>query len=578
MSRRAIHIVLLILMLVSFKAEAQQLMLYPDLKIAHIGDSCWLQMPVAFWAKDLAPHQKMVITPQLRNTTDSVSFPSAIVYGKRAYYQRVRSDYAGMKDEMHLRVSHSGEWMDSCYVKAIPWQPWMSQADIVIHYDEVDGCDDIVRSHVQSFRIPSQVADFQGASSSTDFIATASFQAHTDRIRHHNGTANIDFVINHSEIDPNYHNNRAELAKIHEAIRRVTSDTTVIMHHISLFGYTSPDGPYDFNTRVSHDRTLSLRRYIAEEWGISDSLISVSYESEDWQGVRRYVEASHFDGKDGLLAIIDGTADPDARLQQIQLHYPSAYKVMVDSLFPRLRRTDYRIDYIERYQESIMLNDGLVTASGDSIVQQGLTWNVGEFAAGDNWNPQATHNSITTFKPWFALKTNLLYDLAVAPNIEIEVPLGAKSNFSLMAEYNNPWWRWDRKSQCYQVREGGLELRYWLTSMCRGARPWLSGHFLGVYGAYAIYDWEHNDVGDQGDVWSGGVTYGYSWPLSARFNLEASVSVGVVAGDRRHYNAEFDSTHLIYKYTKNVFYAGPTKLKLSLVWILGSKSKKGGSL
>jgi len=565
-------------MLVSFKAEAQQLMLYPDLKIAHIGDSCWLQMPVAFWAKDLAPHQKMVITPQLRNTTDSVSFPSAIVYGKRAYYQRVRSDYAGMKDEMHLRVSHSGEWIDSCYVKAIPWQPWMSQADIVIHYDEVDGCDDIVRSHVQSFRIPSQVADFQGASSSTDFIATASFQAHTDRIRHHNGTANIDFVINHSDIDPDYNNNRAELAKIHEAIRRVTSDTTVIMHHISLFGYTSPDGPYDFNTRVSHDRTLSLRRYIAEEWGISDSLISVSYESEDWQGVRRYVEASSFDGKEGLLAIIDGTADPDARLQQIQSHYPSAYKVMVDSLFPRLRRTDYRIDYIERYQESIMLNDGLVTASGDSIVQQGLTWNVGEFAAEEQWTPQATHNPITTFKPWFALKTNLLYDLAVAPNIEIEVPLGAKSNWSLMAEYNNPWWRWDRKSQCYQVREGGLELRYWLTSMCRGARPWLSGHFLGVYGAYAIYDWEHNDVGDQGDVWSGGVTYGYSWPLSARFNLEASVSVGVVTGDRRHYNAEFDSTHLIYKYTKNVFYAGPTKLKLSLVWILGSKSKKGGSL
>ena len=85
-------------------------------------------------------------------------------------------------------------------------------------------------------------------------------------------------------------------------------------------------------------------------------------------------------------------------------------------------------------------------------------------------------------------------------------------------------------------------------------------------------------MGDQGDVFSGGFTYGYSWPLSSRFNLEASVSVGVVAGDRRHYNAEFESTHLIYKYTKNVFYAGPTKLKLSLVWILGSKSKKGGSL
>ena len=577
MTRKATHIILLMLMIFSLSAESQQLMLYPDLKIARIGDDCWLQMPVAFWAKDLAPNQKMVITPQLRSASESVSFPSAIVYGTRAYYQRVRSDYAGSKDEMHLRVSKSGEWMDSCYVKSIPWQSWMSQADIVIHYDEVDGCDNVVRSHVQSFRIPSQF-ERSSASSSSNFVATASFQTHADRIRHHNGTANIDFPINQSDIDPDYRDNRAELAKIHEAIDKVTSDSTVIMHHISLLGYTSPDGPYDFNTKISYERTLALRRYISEEWGISDSLISVSYESEDWQGVRRYVEASNFDGKEGLLAIIDGTADPDARLQQIERQYPSAYKVMTDSLFPRLRRTDYRIDYIERYQEAVVLNDRQVAISGDSIQQQELRWNIGEFAAEDDWNPQPTNSPITTFKPWVAIKTNMLYDLAVAPNIELELPLGAKSNWSLMAEYNNPWWRWDRKSQCYQVREGGLELRYWLTSMCRGARPWLTGHFVGVYGAYAIYDWEHNDVGDQGDVWSGGFTYGYSWPLSARFNLEASVSVGVVAGDRRHYNAEFDSTHLIYKYTSNVFYAGPTKLKLSLVWILGSKSKKGGSL
>ena len=576
MRMKIAHIIVLLLMLCSLKAGSQQLMLYPDLKIAHIGDSCWLQMPVAFWAKDLARHQKMVITPQLRGATDSVSFPSAIVYGKLAYYQRVRSDYSGMKDEMHLRVSKSNDWIDSCYVKSIPWQPWMAQSDIVVRYDEVDGCDDIVRSHVQTFRIPSQLSA-ASASSGSGFVATASFQSYSDRIRHHNGTANIDFLVNQSDIDPDFHDNRAELAKIREAIEKVNSDTTVIMHHISLFGYTSPDGPYDFNTKISYERTLSLRRYIAEEWGINDSLISVSYESEDWKGVRRYVEASGFDGKEGLLAIIDGTADPDARLQQIQTKYPSAYKVMADSLFPRLRRTDYRIDYIERYSESIMVSDE--TASGDSLQQQELRWNIGDFSTdAEQWDPKPTNSPITTFKPWVALKTNMLYDLLVAPNIEVELPLGAKSNFSLMAEYCNPWWRWDRKSQSYEVREAGLELRYWLTPMCRGARPWLSGHFVGVYGAYAIYDWEHNDVGDQGDVFSGGFTYGYSWPLSSRFNLEASVSVGVVAGDRRHYNAEFESTHLIYKYTKNVFYAGPTKLKLSLVWILGSKSKKGGRL
>jgi hypothetical protein len=74
-------------------------------------------------------------------------------------------------------------------------------------------------------------------------------------------------------------------------------------------------------------------------------------------------------------------------------------------------------------------------------------------------------------------------------------------------------------------------------------------------------------------VWSVGATCGYSLPIGRYWNLELSGSVGFVSGERRHYNAEFESTHLIYKYTKNLSYFGPTKLKVSLVWIIPSKKK-----
>ena len=87
-------------------------------------------------------------------------------------------------------------------------------------------------------------------------------------------------------------------------------------------------------------------------------------------------------------------------------------------------------------------------------------------------------------------------------------------------------------------------------------------------------DIENNTVGDQGDVWSVGATWGYSWPIGRHWNLEFSLSAGYINGERRHYNAEFESTHLIYKYTKGINYFGPTKLKFSLVWILPSKQKK----
>jgi hypothetical protein len=98
----------------------------------------------------------------------------------------------------------------------------------------------------------------------------------------------------------------------------------------------------------------------------------------------------------------------------------------------------------------------------------------------------------------------------------------------------------------------------------------------GVYVASAKYDLDYNGTGDQGEVWSVGATFGYSWPIGRRWNLELSASAGFLSGKRRHYNAEFESSHLIYKETKSLRYFGPTKLKFSLVWIIPSK-KKGGA-
>lgn len=174
----------------------------------------------------------------------------------------------------------------------------------------------------------------------------------------------------------------------------------------------------------------------------------------------------------------------------------------------------------------------------------------------------------------FALKTNLLFDVLLAPNVEVELPLGTKNRWSLMAEYWTPWYVWRHNSRAYELQVWGLEARKWL-GKCRERRPKLTGTFLGVYAAYGRSDFEWNSVGDQADFGSAGVTFGHSWTISRHWNLEASVSAGVVLGERRHYNGEFGDTHLIWKYNKTLFYAGPTKAKISLVWMIGKKTKEG---
>ena len=43
--------------------------------------------------------------------------------------------------------------------------------------------------------------------------------------------------------------------------------------------------------------------------------------------------------------------------------------------------------------------------------------------------------------PLFALKTNLLFDVALIPNFEIEIPIGR--HWSVNGEYMFPWWLLD---------------------------------------------------------------------------------------------------------------------------------------
>ena len=63
-------------------------------------------------------------------------------------------------------------------------------------------------------------------------------------------------------------------------------------------------------------------------------------------------------------------------------------------------------------------------------------------------------------------------------------------------------------------------------------------------------------------------------PRDSAENMEVSVAAGYLWGRRHHYHGEFNDEHLIWKYDADMRYIGPTKLKLSLVWLLGKDGNK----
>ena len=542
----------------------------------HAGATLSLQMTYQLVGHKLPKRRIVILTPRLEGSGNSIDLPPVIIYGKDAANALARSGQDREDANLHLLAKDC--YSPNDYVRVFSWEPWMEEASLIFYARVEDGCGNVISSYQNSCE--AMAAAKSGTYTPTDTLRIAT---KTDS-RHFEGTAIIDFPTNGTEILPEFRNNENQLAYIHATIDSVLHNDRSLLQHITLKGYASPHGPYAFNELLARGRMQNLRRYISDRFDIPDVLIRTDYEAENWEGLRRYVESSQLPERQKLLELIDTNLDPDNKLARIAASYPTTYRYLVNNVFPTLRYTNYRIDYIGTIEDG-MSAPTIQYAVGAAPAKPALF-----DSAAITPVPDRPIIQLRTYRPLLAVKSNLLFDLILAPNIEVEVPLGRDKRWSVMAEVWFPWYRYgyndagdfnihlrDDQSptkNAYQLLTIGAEVRYWLWPRCNAVRPTLSGTFFGLYAAGGKYDLGRNSKGDQGEFSSLGLTIGHAWALNRHLMLELSGSIGYVGGPRVHYENEFDDTHNIYRYNNTFRYVGPTKLKVSLGWLIG---KKGGA-
>lgn len=178
-------------------------------------------------------------------------------------------------------------------------------------------------------------------------------------------------------------------------------------------------------------------------------------------------------------------------------------------------------------------------------------------------------------RPLLALKTNLLFDVALMPNLEVELSL--TDRWSIVGEYMFPWWSSKDNSRALQIISGSLEGRYWLGNRIHRTR--LTGHFVGLYAGGGKYDIENRGKGYQGEFYiASGLSYGYTMPLNRSLNLEFSLGIGYLVTQYHHYKGENNNEILVWQKDGRYTWVGPTKTKVSLVWVLRRKAKRGGGV
>lgn len=173
---------------------------------------------------------------------------------------------------------------------------------------------------------------------------------------------------------------------------------------------------------------------------------------------------------------------------------------------------------------------------------------------------------IEPFTPSWVVKTNLIHDATTSLNVGAEAKLSERHSLDISVSYN-PWTFSDNKKFKHILLQP--EFRYWI------CEPF-NGHFWGIHAMYAHYniggiklplvsEQKLETTRYQGDLYGAGISYGYQWYLSPRWNLEATIGVGYAYLDYKAYDCQTCGKEL---YQKNRHYVGPTKVGLSLIYII----------
>lgn len=169
-----------------------------------------------------------------------------------------------------------------------------------------------------------------------------------------------------------------------------------------------------------------------------------------------------------------------------------------------------------------------------------------------------------------AVKTNIVSDATLNPNIGIETRIAPKWSLDVSGQFNLWTLSQGRKYKHWLVQP---EARYWF---CEAT----AGHFLGAHlmgGQFNMANWKHgiNFLGTdsrklrdhryQGWFAGVGIAYGYSWLLSEHWNLEAELGIGWTYNRYDVYPCTKCGRKLASNAVHN--YVGPTKIAVSLVYV-----------
>ena len=375
------------------------------------------------------------------------------------------------------------------------------------------------------------------------------------------------------DLDPILNDNQSALNRIAETMRNCYADSIYQLRKILVVGVASPEGTLKFNKWLSRKRADVLFSYLSQYSTLPDSLKTSSFFCPDWKGLIQMVKNdSQLPFREETLSLLNriaGEAETEKEILKQEKHLELIknlrggipYHYMYKKYFPALRFSQLFLWYDKVQKPQIP----------DSIPK----WENVKQSVDTVSNTDSIYIEPSPIrKPFYmAMRTNMLFDVLLLPNIGLEFYLGKR--WSVAANWMYGWWNNDRRNWYWRAYGGDIAIRKWLGKAAE--EKTLTGHHIGIYTQIFTYDFETGDRGYMGGkpggaIWNKmnyamGAEYGYSLPIARKLNIDFTLGVGYWGGIYHEYKPQ--AGYYVWKATKERRWIGPTKAEISLVWLLG---------
>lgn len=333
-----------------------------------------------------------------------------------------------------------------------------------------------------------------------------------------NITARIDFKVNQTDWETSYHGNDTILNKALAAIDSIVLDPRIRVKRITVVGTASPEGTLKGNIRLATNRARTLVNIFQHRYSFPDSIYAISTIPEDWEGMRLMLSNdSTTPYAETIVKFIDSTRnlEPDTReLQLKKLDDGLPYAWLHEHVLPYRRSASVVIDC----DIAKLRFTGMEPAVPPSYPVRTRPDISGIYFQQSFVAPEPRRR-------FFAIKTNLLGDMALCANLGFELELWPRWSLDVPVWYS-PYditERWRIRLLAIQP-----ELRYWTKDAG-------TGHYFGVHATVAGFnistggDYRYQDPNHA--AFGLGIGYGYAFHLDKerRWGLEAQIGAGYIS-------------------------------------------------